>query len=265
MTSSGTPPQNSNNPQRPGQRHIDERVVRRRQYPDEHLRVLDLAGAPVRHIDRRSRVVHERLLARPVHLAQHHVEVSAPLPVAVAEPAVLIPVRVGLAVLQPQQLKRHALVARQLPVHPRPVRLRPPNPRRRRRRIQRRFQPPVVQLVRQRPRDSRLPRPPHVAADRAVGDPENGGDLPVAPAESVLQPENISNLAHGQPLLGHRLPPRSRISREVGRTAPYIRSSSTLLTRSTPARWRPTLATMTARRGGRHASEWVDDTRRNQQ
>ena len=108
---------------------------------------------------------------------------------------------------------------RQLPVHPGPVRLRPPNPRRRRRRIQRRFQPPVVQLVRQRPRDSRLPRPPDVAADRAVGDPEHGGNLPVAPAESVLQPENISNLAHGQPLLGHRLPPRleSRAEAEVRR------------------------------------------------
>lgn len=28
-----------------------------------------------------------------------------------------------------------------------------------------------------------------------VGDPQNGGDLPVAPAEAVLQPEHISNLA----------------------------------------------------------------------
>ena len=73
-----------------------------------------------------------------------------------------------------------------------------------------------------------FPRPPDVAADRGVGDLENGRDLPVAPAESVLQPENISNLVHGQPLPGHRPPPRSKISREVGRTVPGIRSSSTL-------------------------------------
>ena len=64
--------------------HIDERVVRRRQHPDEHLPVMDLAGPPSRHLDRRARVVHERLLARPVHLAQNHIEATAPLPVPVA-------------------------------------------------------------------------------------------------------------------------------------------------------------------------------------
>ena len=81
--------------------------------------------------------------------------------------------------------------------------------------MQRRLQPSIVQLIRQRPGDSRLSRPPDLAADRAVGDPEYGRDLPMAPAERILQPENISNLAHGQPLLGHRFSPRSRISREV--------------------------------------------------
>ena len=233
---------------------------------------MDLAGAPVRHLDRRARVVHERLLARPVDLAQHHINASAPLPVPVAETAVLIPVRVRLPVLQPQELKRHALVPRQLPVHPPPVRLWTPDPRRRRRRIQRRLQPRVVQLVRQRPGHPGLPRPPDVAADRAVGDPQNGRDLPVAPAESVLQPEYISNLAHGQPLPGHRLPPRSRIPREVGRTAPCIRSSSTPphpFDSNAPAsqdgrndgasRW-----TICVGMGGRHPSERVDEMNRNQ-
>ena len=52
----------------------------------------------------------------------------------------------------------------------------------------------VVQIVRQLPRHSRPARPPDVAADRAVGDLENGSDLPVASTEAVLQPENISNL-----------------------------------------------------------------------
>ena len=59
----------------------------------------------------------------------------APLALAVAETAVLIPVGVRLVVLEPQELKRHALVARQLSMHPRPVWLRPdtappPNSRR---------------------------------------------------------------------------------------------------------------------------------------
>ena len=65
--------------QRPGQRHIDERVVRRRQHPDEHLRLMDLAGPPVRYLDRRARVVHERLLARPVDLAQHQRRLQIPV------------------------------------------------------------------------------------------------------------------------------------------------------------------------------------------
>ena len=38
--------------------------------------------------------------------------------------------------------------------------------------------------------------PPEVAAGRAVGNPQNGSDLPVAPAKAVLQPEYISSLAH---------------------------------------------------------------------
>ena len=48
-------------------------------------RFVDLAGPPVRDLDRRARAVHERLLARPVDLPQHHIESPAPLPVAVAE------------------------------------------------------------------------------------------------------------------------------------------------------------------------------------
>ena len=85
----------------------------------------------------------------------------------------------------------------------------------------------VVQIARHRPASPCLPRPPNVAAVRRVEDPEDSRDLPVAPAESVLQPENISNPTHGQPRPGHRLPPRSRISLDVGRTVPCIKSSST--------------------------------------
>ena len=60
---------------------------------------------------------------------------------------------------------------------PRPVRLRPRHPRWRRRRIQRRLQIRVVQLVPQRPGHSHFLCPSDVATDRAVGDLHNGRDL----------------------------------------------------------------------------------------
>ena len=55
--------------------------------------------------------------------------------------------------------------------------------RRRRRRIQRRLQPRVAQVVRQWPGHSRLPCPPDIAADRAVGEVWR-----MAPISRWLQP-----------------------------------------------------------------------------
>ena len=133
-----------------------------------------------------------------------------PLPVAVAEPAVLVAVRLDCPVLQPQQPQRDALVALKLPVHVLPVRLGPGNPRRRQGREQGGLQRSVVQSLRQRPGEAGRGRPAHVVAHRAVGDAERRGDLAVAAPELVLQAHQFSNLPHGQPLLRHPLPPRLR-------------------------------------------------------
>ena len=191
--------------QRPAPGHVHEGVVRRAEDTDEDHGALHLAGLPVHDLELRARVVHERLLARPVHLPHDHVDPSPPRPVALAEPAVPVAVRVDREVLQPQQLQRDALVALKLPVNLLPVRLRPGNTRRRQGREQRRLQRGVVQSLRQRPREAGRRRPAHVVAHRAVGDAERRGDLAVAAPELVLQPQQFSNLPHGQPLLWHPL------------------------------------------------------------
>ena len=105
---------------RPGRLGVG--VVRRAQHGDEDLRLAHLAGGAVDDRHRVPGVVDEQLLAGAVLLAHHHVEAPGPGPVALAEPAVLKPVRVDGLVLLPQQRQRHAL-APQLPVHRRPVRL----------------------------------------------------------------------------------------------------------------------------------------------
>ena len=196
--------------QRTAPGHVHEGVVRGAEDADEDHGVSFLPGAPVHHRELRARVVDERLLARPVDLPHDHVELSPPGLVALAEPAVLVAVRMNRPILQPQQPQGHALVALKLPVDVPPVRLRPGNPRRRGSREQRRLQRGVVQLLRQRPREARRPCPPHVVAHRAVGDAERRGDLAVAAPELVLQAQQFSNLPHGQPLLRHPLPPRLR-------------------------------------------------------
>ena len=187
--------------QRAAPGHFHERVVRSRQDADEDHGLSFLPGAPVHHPELQARVVDERLLARTVDLPHDRVEPPPPRPVAVAEPAVLVAVRVGRPVLQPQQPQRDALVALKLPVDVRPVRLGPGNPRRRLGREQRGLQRAIVQPLRQRPGEARRGRPARVLAHRAVGDAERRGDLAVAAPELVLQAQKLSNLPHGQPWL----------------------------------------------------------------
>ncbi len=152
-----------------------------------------------------------------------------------------------------------------LPVHTSPVRHRPPNPRRRRRRIKSSFQPRVVQVVRQRPGHSRLPGPPDVAADRAVGGLENGPDLPVAPAKAVLQPEYVSNLratdtSAGPPsflLAQGSLTSPKETAPTSGHPAPL--PTARILRSDGASRW-----TKCVGMGGRLRSERVDEMNRNQ-
>jgi len=53
-------------------------------------------------------IVDEELLPGPVLLAKANIQLADPLPIAMAELAILIPLGIGLFVLVPQKLESHA-------------------------------------------------------------------------------------------------------------------------------------------------------------
>jgi transposase len=67
------------------------------------LRLVDLSGGAVNDGHGLAGVVHKQLLTRSMVLAHHQVQLALPGPVALAEPAVLIPLWVCLPVLLPEQ------------------------------------------------------------------------------------------------------------------------------------------------------------------
>ncbi|MNQ75957.1 hypothetical protein D3C85_907730 [compost metagenome] len=103
---------------RPGS--LGEGVAGGTEHRDEHLRLADLAAVTVDHRHRLPGVVDEQLLAGAVLLAHHHIQPSLPGAVVVAEPAVLIALRVRQSVLLPEQRQGHARTA-QLGLDRRPV------------------------------------------------------------------------------------------------------------------------------------------------
>ena len=165
-----------------------------------------LPGVTVHPPHRVPGVVHEPLLARTVLLAHPHVEPRRPRPVLLAEPTVLQPLGMGRLVLLPQQRQRHALAA-QLAVHLTPPRHR--TPPRARRREQSPLQPRIIHRVRQRPT-----HPPRLGTADALPHPrfrgdrrrhlQAPGDRPSTHPRGVVQPQDLSNLTHGQPPVRHR-------------------------------------------------------------
>ena len=91
----------------------------------EHRSLGHPAGPGVGQGNRLAGVVDEDLLAGPVVLAHDHVELAAPEPVALAELRVLVPFRLPVLVLKPQELEGHPFAA-ELSVGLVPVRLRAP-------------------------------------------------------------------------------------------------------------------------------------------
>ena len=78
-------------------------VVGRAHHGHKDLCLVDLSGGAVNDGDGLAGIVHEQLLTGPVVLAHHHVQLAPPGPVVLAEPAVLIPIRISLPVLLPEQ------------------------------------------------------------------------------------------------------------------------------------------------------------------
>ena len=194
-------------------------VVRRPEHRDEDLRLAKLPGVALHDRDRLPGIVNEQLLARAVLLAHHHVELRRPRPVQLAEPAVLHPLGMRLLVLLPQQRERHPLAAK-LAVNAAPVGHRKPGLTRHRHRP--REQPPlelgIVERLRQRPAQPRLLGAADVPLHRRRRQLQAAGNRPTAQTRDMMQPQDLSYFAHGQPLVRHRVPlPKGREDPTVSR------------------------------------------------
>jgi len=88
-----------------GPRGFSVSVVASRKYGNKNLRFPDLPRPGVFHRHRLASVVNHHPLAGAVVLSQHHVQLAAPLAVALAELAVLQTFGVLLLVLLPEQLQ----------------------------------------------------------------------------------------------------------------------------------------------------------------
>ena len=189
-----------------GQARLDVGEVARAEGRDEDLRGLHLAAAAVDDVHREPRVVDEQLLARRMLEAHHRVLPAEPGLVVAAERAVLAAVGVAGLVLLPQQHPRHAL-AGELGMDRGEVGCRVAR-RRRRARVKARGKRLVVALRRQRPADAGGARPAQALLHRRARRADRRGDLPVTQSCLGLEPQHLTNLAHGQPRLRHRRPPR---------------------------------------------------------
>ena len=128
-----------------------KRVAAGAQGGDKQARLSGLSGNRIRYGDRLAGIIDKEFFPGPVGLAKADIELAAPLMVPLAELAVLIPVRVGLAVFQPQQTEGHPFAGQFLAdvLHRRQSPL--PGQLFRRGRKQQSLQTTVVQIGRKRP------------------------------------------------------------------------------------------------------------------
>ena len=160
--------------------------------------------------------------------------------------AVAVAIAVRGPVFLPQQQQCHAAPF-EFPVHLAPVRKRLG-----RRFLKRRWreQPPlqlaVVHALRLRPGDANDSSPPQIFADRRAAHPNRHRNLPLARPKGVAQSQDFSYLAHRRSLGGHRTSPC--LVAKGNRVRNSIADSESLTPPS---------------QGGRIASEWVADFRRN--
>src|SRR5438270_11792474 len=94
-------------PQTLAPRRFAEGVATRAPHRHENLGLPHLPA--VDHRNRVPAVVHEQFLPGAVRLAHRQVQLASPLPVELAETAVLVPLWATLPVFLPEQAQRHAL------------------------------------------------------------------------------------------------------------------------------------------------------------
>jgi hypothetical protein len=86
-----------------------EGIIAGSQGGHKNLDLLDLSGLGVRDLHGLTCIVDEELFSGPIVLTETEIQLSDPLLVVVAEPAVLVALGIGLLVLVPQKLKGHTL------------------------------------------------------------------------------------------------------------------------------------------------------------
>lgn len=181
-------------PLAPGRFH--ERVVRRPEHGDENLRRMLLTGGGVDDRDGLAAVVDEQPLAGRVSLTQGDGQGLGEGPVMQAKRAVLVALGMSLPVFLPQQFQGHAGPT-QLAMHRRPIRLRPLDASRRRRRKQHHFHRPFGQALRQRPTQAGLSRPPQIVRNGGGRNPHRLRDLPIGAMTGMMQPQHFFDFTHG--------------------------------------------------------------------
>ena len=186
-------------------------VVRRTQRCHEDLCGANLTGGRVDDGHRLAGVVGEELVAADVDLAHRALQAFGPIAVLDAEARVLVRQCVGLGVLLPQQLQRHA-GALELLVDVGVVGLEVACCTRHRRLEQPRLELRVVEALCCSPVDAGGARQQRELAHGGLGHAQRTADLRVGEACLQVQAKNLSYLAHRDPGGGHRSDPQKKRS-----------------------------------------------------
>src|SRR3954452_13598170 len=198
---------------RPGRLGVG--VARRAHRRDEHLGRAHLAAPAVDDPDRLAGIVDEQAFARRMRLPHRRRQPPLPGTVELAPAAVGIAIRLGGAVLLPEQHERDA-GATQLAMDTGPVRL--PLPPETLpgagAGIEHALEHAVAQRLRQRPGETRRGETLEREGHRAAGDAERSRDRPVARPAGMLQTQDLSYASHRYSLGWHRLPHPSLVRDE---------------------------------------------------
>src|SRR5579883_3225918 len=238
---------------------LQVRHIAHPQRRNEDVNVVELPGLWLHDRERQPGPVDEQLLAGPVGLPEHHIEVPLPPAIPLTEAAVLIAVGIRVPVLLPEQAERHAF-ATKLAVDLLPHRLGPRTGPPGGGRIEPPFQCRIVQLLREGPRKPQRFGPMEHAHHGAVREPQAVGNLASRQMMGGVEPKNLANLAHRYPPACRRA--RTPVPRELcsprlrtGVANPCTRRPPTLrVVGITRNRW-----TNYPGIGGRFAPESVDD------
>lgn len=176
---------------------FDVSVTAGTQHGDEELGLADFIRLRVDDGNGLAGVIDKQFFPGLVRLAHRGLQMLGPFPIVLTELGVGVAVRVGFAILDPQQPQRHPGPT-QLGVESGPVRLGndPPGGRRRLGK-----EPPVqglfIQLVRQWPSEADRLGALDIVADRAGGDATTLGDSAMGESTLPLQSQDFMDFPHG--------------------------------------------------------------------